>query len=88
MDLQGDDGNFEDLLIQSIAEFIQMESVEPQLSSPDTVTYDGRMAVISSETIQSSSTLIVSEAEEFDSVESSKSSAIQSLRWSYEEESP
>ncbi|KAI3459889.1 hypothetical protein Pfo_016552 [Paulownia fortunei] len=90
-DLQGDDGNFENLLIQSIAEFIQMEAVEPQFSSPDSVSYDGRMAVISSKTFQSSSDLIVSEGEEFgasNSVQTSKSSTLQSLRSAYEDENP
>ncbi|KAH6809323.1 K+ uptake transporter 3 [Perilla frutescens var. frutescens] len=88
-DLQGDDGNFENLLIQSIAEFIQMEAVEPQFATPDNVSYDGRMAVISSQN-SGSSTLIVSN-EEFDggdSIQSSKSLTLQSLRSAYDEENP
>ncbi|KAL9144274.1 hypothetical protein ABFS82_14G285900 [Erythranthe guttata] len=91
MDLQGDDGNFENMLIQSIAEFIQMEAVvEPQLSSPDSFSYDGRMAVISSENLNSSSNFVVSEAgEASNSVQSSsKSSTLQSLRSDYEDENP
>ncbi|KAK4489075.1 hypothetical protein RD792_004869 [Penstemon davidsonii] len=90
-DLQGEDGNFENLLIQSIAEFIQMEAVEPQFSSPDSVSYDGRMAVISSRTFQSGSSLIVSEVEEFgssNSIQSSKSLTLQSLRSAYDDENP
>ncbi|KAK4436639.1 Potassium transporter 4 [Sesamum alatum] len=90
-DLQGDDGNFENQLIQSIAEFIQMEAVEPQFSSPDSVSYDGRMAVISSRSFQSGSSLIVSETEEFgvsDSIQSSKSLTLQSLRSAYDDENP
>ncbi|KAK4345297.1 hypothetical protein RND71_035473 [Anisodus tanguticus] len=47
-DIQRDDGDFEDLLIQSIAEFIQMEAVEPQLSSSETPSLDGRMASLRS----------------------------------------
>lgn len=46
-DIQRDDGNFENQLIQSIAEFIQMEAVEPQLSTSENTSFDGRMAVIS-----------------------------------------
>ncbi|KAL2492077.1 Potassium transporter 4 [Abeliophyllum distichum] len=68
-----------------------MEAVEPQFSSPDAASYDGRMAVISSRTIQSSSTLIVSEAEDFgsiNSIQSSKSLTLQSLRSAYSDENP
>lgn len=89
-DLQGDDGNFENLLIQSIAEFIQMEAVEPQFATPDSVSYDGRMAVISS-VGSGSSNLIVSNEDEFngdDSIQSSKSLTLQSLRSAYDEENP
>ncbi|XP_073281237.1 potassium transporter 4-like [Primulina huaijiensis] len=90
-DLQGEDLHFEDQLIQSIAEFIQMEAVEQQISSPDPVSYDGRMAVISSRSFQSGSSLIVSEEEEFgtsSSIQSSKTLTLQSLRSSYEDENP
>ncbi|KAL0452869.1 UNVERIFIED_CONTAM: Potassium transporter 4 [Sesamum latifolium] len=90
-DLQGDDGNFENQLIQSIAEFIQMEAVEPQFLSPDSVSYDGRMAVISSRSFQSGSSLVVSETEEFglsNSIQSSKSLTLQSLRSAYDDENP
>ncbi|KAK4349356.1 hypothetical protein RND71_032111 [Anisodus tanguticus] len=88
-EIQRDDGDFEDLLIQSIAEFIQMEAVEPQLSSSETPSLDGRMAVISKKAIQSTSTLIVSE--DFgmrDSIQSSKSLTLQSLRSAYADENP
>ncbi|KAL8482744.1 hypothetical protein ACS0TY_025695 [Phlomoides rotata] len=91
-DLQGDDGNFENQLIQSIAEFIQMEAVEPQFSTPDSTSYDGRMAVISStRTFESGSSLVVSEVEEFggsDSIQSSKSLTLRSLRSNYDDENP
>ncbi|KAL7145712.1 hypothetical protein ABFS83_07G105900 [Erythranthe nasuta] len=93
-DMQGDDGNFENQLIQSIAEFIQMESVEPRFSSPDALSYDGRMAVVSaSRTFESVSSLIVSEVEEcgdsnFDSIRSSKSSTLRSLSLGHDEENP
>ncbi|KAK9272065.1 hypothetical protein L1049_002434 [Liquidambar formosana] len=90
-DIQRDDGNFENQLIQSIAEFIQMEAVEPQFSSSESSSFDGRMAVISSRTLQSSSSLIVSEQEDFDvsnSIRSSKSISLQSLRSVYDDENP
>nr|XP_016516052.1 PREDICTED: potassium transporter 4-like [Nicotiana tabacum] len=89
-DIQRDDGNFEDLLIQSIAEFIQMEAVEPQLSSSESPSFDGRMAVISTRSVQSGSTLLVSE-EDFgisNSIQSSKSLTLQSLRSAYDDENP
>ncbi|XP_030539497.1 potassium transporter 4 [Rhodamnia argentea] len=88
-DIQRDDGDFENQLIQSIAEFIQMEAVEPQFSSSETSSLDGRMAVISTRTVQSTANLVVSEVEEFDlSIQSSKSSTLQSLRSAYESENP
>lgn len=88
-DIQRDDGDFENQLIQSIAEFIQMEAVEPQFSSSETSSLDGRMAVISTRTVQSTASLVVSEVEEFDlSIPSSKSSTLQSLRSAYESENP
>ncbi|KAK1361287.1 Potassium transporter [Heracleum sosnowskyi] len=90
-DIQRDDGNFEDLIIQSIAEFIQMEAVEPQLSSSDNTSLDGRMAVISTRTAQSGSSLIVSSQESSsssNSIKSSKSLTLQSLRSAYVDENP
>uniref|UniRef100_A0A162A9W9 Potassium transporter n=1 Tax=Daucus carota subsp. sativus TaxID=79200 RepID=A0A162A9W9_DAUCS len=90
-DIQRDDGNFEDLIIQSIAEFIQMEAVEPQLSSSENTSLDGRMAVISTRTAQSGSSLIVSAQESSgssNSIKSSKSLTLQSLRSAYVDENP
>lgn len=90
-DVQRDDGNFENLLIQSIAEFIQMEAVEPQFSSSDNASFDGRMAVISTRSIESTSSLIASEQEDLgasDSIQSSKSLTLQSLRSAYDDENP
>ncbi|OMO99248.1 potassium transporter [Corchorus olitorius] len=90
-DIQRDDGNFENQLIQSIAEFIQMEAGEPQFCSSESSSYDGRMAVISTRTIQSSSSLIVSEVEDFtisNSIQSSKSLTLQSMRSAYDDENP
>lgn len=88
-DIRRDNGDFENHLIQSIAEFIQMEAVEPQFAGSESSSLDGRMAVISTRTIQSTSTLVVSEIEEvMDSIQSSKSSTLQSLRSAYEFESP
>ncbi|KAK4387864.1 Potassium transporter 4 [Sesamum angolense] len=88
-DLLGDDENFENLLIQSIAEFIQMEAVG-LVTSPE-MAYDGRMAVISSRTIQSTTSLTVTEEDEDGArppIPTSKSSTLHSLRMSYEEENP
>ncbi|KAE8723376.1 Potassium transporter 4 [Hibiscus syriacus] len=85
-DIQRDDGDFEDRLIQSIAEFIQMEAGEPQVCSSESSSNDGRLAVISSRTVQSSSSLIVTENEDYggiESIQSSKSQTLQSLRSAY-----
>ncbi|KAG9128924.1 hypothetical protein Leryth_009655 [Lithospermum erythrorhizon] len=62
--------------------FIQMEAVEPQASGSEAGSFDGRMAVISTKDIQSTSSLIVSE-EDYgvnNSIQSSKSLTLQSLR--------
>ncbi|XVE67596.1 hypothetical protein DITRI_Ditri09bG0000600 [Diplodiscus trichospermus] len=88
-DIQRDDGDFESQLIQSIAEFIQMEAGEPQFCGSESSSYDGRMAVISTRSIHSSSSLLVTEIEDFsgsNSVESSKSLTLQSLRAAYDDE--
>ncbi|CDP19088.1 unnamed protein product [Coffea canephora] len=90
-DIQRDDGNFENLLIQSIAEFIQMEAVEPQFSSSDNASFDGRMAVISTRNVGTNSSLVVSERDDSDeivSVQSSRSLTLQSLRSAYDDENP
>uniref|UniRef100_A0A2N9I167 Potassium transporter n=1 Tax=Fagus sylvatica TaxID=28930 RepID=A0A2N9I167_FAGSY len=90
-DIQRDNGDFENKLIQSIAEFIQMEAVEPQFSSSESSSFDGRMAVISTRTLQSSSSLMVSEIEDVDvsnSIQSSKTLTLQSLRSVYDDENP
>ncbi|RWR86907.1 potassium transporter 4-like protein isoform X3 [Cinnamomum micranthum f. kanehirae] len=68
MDIQKDDGNFENQLIQSIAEFIQMESNYSPLTSSDSSPMDGRMAVISARPGRSITNLIVSEEEDDDDV--------------------
>uniref|UniRef100_A0A7C8Z885 Potassium transporter n=3 Tax=Opuntia streptacantha TaxID=393608 RepID=A0A7C8Z885_OPUST len=89
-DIPRDDGDFENLLIQSIVEFIQMEAVEPQFSGSESSSYDGRMAVISTRAAQSSSSLIVCEhddADVGDTMQSSRSLTLQSLRSVYEDES-
>ncbi|KAF7819327.1 potassium transporter 4 [Senna tora] len=90
-DIQRDDGDFENQLIQSIAEFIQMEAVEPQFSSSESSSLDGRMAVISTRSLESTSTLIVSEHEDVSmdfSIPSSKSVTLRSLQSLYDDESP
>ncbi|XP_043704889.1 potassium transporter 4-like [Telopea speciosissima] len=91
-DIPRDDGDFENHLIQSIAEFIQMEAVEPQLSSSESSSLDGRMAVISTRSLQSTLSLVISEQEEdyglSTTIQSSKSATLQSLRTAYEDENP
>ncbi|KDP41880.1 hypothetical protein JCGZ_26898 [Jatropha curcas] len=90
-DIQWDDGNFEDKLIQSIAEFIQLEAVEPQFSSSESPSLDGRMAVMSTRSVQSSLSLVVTEQEYMsvdESVPSSRSLTLQSLRSVYNDETP
>ncbi|XP_071716415.1 potassium transporter 4-like [Rutidosis leptorrhynchoides] len=85
-DIQRDDGNFENQLIQSIAEFIQMEAVEPQFSSSENTSFDGRMAVIST---RSNATLIVSEQlDSAGAIQSSKSLMLRRLRSEYDDENP
>ncbi|XP_074294372.1 potassium transporter 4-like isoform X3 [Silene latifolia] len=89
-DTPRDDGEFENLLIQSIAEFIQMESVESRYSGSDSSSFDGRMAVISTRAADATSSLIISEQDEHDINEitqSSRSLTLQSLRSIYEDES-
>ncbi|KAJ0244688.1 Potassium transporter 4 [Hirschfeldia incana] len=89
-DIQREDGDFENQLIQSIAEFIQMEAGELQTSASESQSYDGRMAVLSSHKSLANSVLTVSEVEEYDDEttgrQSSKSATLQSLRSVYEEE--
>ncbi|KAI3825440.1 hypothetical protein L1987_06927 [Smallanthus sonchifolius] len=86
-DIQRDYGNFENQLIQSIAEFIQMEAVEPQLSTSENTSFDGRMAVIST---RSNATLVVSDQLDStgSSTQSSKSLMLQRLRSEYDDENP
>lgn len=90
-DVQRDDGNFENQLIQSIAEFIQMEAEEPQFSSSES-SLDGRMAVISTRNVESSTNLIISVQEEdigsSSSIQSSKSLTLQSLQSVFDEDNP
>lgn len=90
-DIQRDDGDFENLLVQSIAEFIQMEAEEPQFSTSESSSIDGRMAVISTRTIQSSSTLMATEQEGLgvsNSFQSSKSLSLPGLLSAYDDENP
>lgn len=91
-DIQRDDGDFENQLIQSIAEFIQMEAVEPQFSGSESSSLDGRMAVISTRCLQSSLSMAVSEQEDpgvsSSIIQSSKSPTLQSLRSVYDDENP
>ena len=89
-DVQRDE-DFENQLVMSIAEFIQMEAEESSSGSYD-ISTEGRMAVIrTSERLGTS--LVVRDAEENGLGEStflrsSKSETLQSLQSLYEEESP
>ncbi|KAG0496632.1 hypothetical protein HPP92_001323 [Vanilla planifolia] len=90
-DVQKDDDNFEDHLVMSIAEFIQMEAEEPGSSGSVDGSFDGRMAVV--RTSERRSALVVRDAdgdtkEESTTVRSSKSDTLQSLQSLYEHESP
>lgn len=90
-DIKKDDGDFENHLIQSIAEFIVMEAAESQFSSSEASSLDGRMAVISTRSLESTSSLIVSELEDFgvdDSIASSRSSTLRRLQSTYDDENP
>ncbi|KAG4912651.1 hypothetical protein JHK84_053106 [Glycine max] len=91
-DIQRDDGDFENHLIQSIAEFIQMEALQPQFSSSEaSSSLDGRMAVISSRNYDYASSLVVSEHEDIGvdmSVPSSRSATLQSLQSVYNDDTP
>lgn len=64
MDIQKDDSDFENQLIQSIAEFIQMESNYSPFTSSDSSPMDGRMAVISARPGRSVTNLIMAEEDE------------------------
>uniref|UniRef100_A0A7N0URN9 Potassium transporter n=1 Tax=Kalanchoe fedtschenkoi TaxID=63787 RepID=A0A7N0URN9_KALFE len=89
-DIQHDDENFEDQLIQCIAEFIQMEAAEPRLSESSSV--DGRMAVLSSSrNFESSSSLIIEEVEDFTvsvQIQDRTSVSLQSVQSAFEDETP
>lgn len=90
-DVQKDDYNFEDHLVLSIAEFIQMEAEESRSSVSCDGSPEGRMAVV--RTSERRSGLIVRDADDGApsasvSVRSSKSETLQSLQTLYEHESP
>lgn len=90
-DIKKEDGDFENHLIQSIAEFIQMEAVEPQFSSSETTSLDGRMAVIGARNLESTSSLIVSEHEDAgldDNIPSSRSITLRHLQSTFDDETP
>ncbi|XP_058778968.1 potassium transporter 4-like [Vicia villosa] len=90
-DIKRDDGEFENHLIQSIMEFIQMEAVEPQFSSSDSSSFDARMAVIGTRSLESTPTLIASEQEDVDideSIPSSRSITLRRLQSTIEDENP
>ncbi|KAI3958437.1 hypothetical protein MKW98_011125 [Papaver atlanticum] len=90
-DIHRDHNDFENQIIQSIAEFIQMEADVSQFSNSRTASSGGRTAVISIRSVESTSSLIVTEQLELEinaSIQSSESSTFQSLRSVYEEENP
>lgn len=87
-DIQKDDNDFENQLILSIAEFIQMEAEESQSTSYDN-SPDGRMAVISAP-VRSSMRMVIADEDDnvVGSIPSSKSPTLQSLQSMYEMDSP
>lgn len=91
-DIRHDDGNFEDQLVQSIAEFIQREASEPRLSCSESSTVDGRMAVISSSRkFESSSSITVEEVEGFtinSHIQDTGSLSMQSVQSAFEDDIP
>ncbi|CAL5185503.1 unnamed protein product [Lathyrus oleraceus] len=90
-DIKRDDGEFENHLIQSIMEFIQMEAVEPQFSSSDSSSFDVRMAVIGTRSLESTPTLIASEQDDVDideSIPSSRSITLRRLQSTIDDENP
>ncbi|XP_058092857.1 potassium transporter 4 isoform X2 [Magnolia sinica] len=92
MDIQRDNGDFENQLIQSIAEFIQMEADNtPQFTSTESSPVDGRMAVISARADRQSTSLIVSELEDYNlspTIRSSRSPTLQRISPMFEDGAP
>jgi KUP system potassium uptake protein len=87
-DIPKDDNDFENRLILSIAEFIQMEAEESQSTSYEN-SLDGRMAVISTP-VRSSMRMVIADEDDnaAGSIPSSKSPTLQSLQSMYEMDSP
>ncbi|KAJ9559355.1 hypothetical protein OSB04_013969 [Centaurea solstitialis] len=85
-DIPKDDKNFENQLTQSIAEFIQMEAVGPQSPNSEGSSFDGRMAVISTRSMESRPALIISD--QANPTQTMRSSRLKVLRCSYDEERP
>ncbi|KAL6003525.1 Potassium transporter 4 [Asimina triloba] len=86
MDIQKDDGNFENQLIQSIAEFIQMEADNAsQFTSSESSPVDARMAVISARADKLTSNLIVSEEEDLSPTTTTRSPTLQRISPVYED---
>jgi len=87
-DIPKDDNDFENRLILSIAEFIQMEAEESQSTSYEN-SLDGRMAVISTP-VRSSMRMVIADEDDnaAGSVPSSKSPTLQSLQSMYEMDAP
>ncbi|XP_039042754.1 potassium transporter 4-like [Hibiscus syriacus] len=78
-DIQRDNGDFENQLIQRIAEFIKLEAEDPHY-------HDGRMVVTSSTSIRS---IIITEEDDIidsSTIQSSESSILHSLESVYDEE--
>lgn len=87
-DIPKDDNDFENRLILSIAEFIQMEAEESQSTSYEN-SLDGRMAVISTP-VRSSMRMVIADEDDnaAGSIPSSKSPTLQSLQSMYEMDAP
>lgn len=85
-DIQRNDDDFENLIVQNIAQFFPMEAMEQDDSDSETFLLDGRMAVVNAESMPSGSSLIISEHEDI-SISSSRSASWRSLQ-SVNDENP
>ncbi|WOL11971.1 hypothetical protein Cni_G20735 [Canna indica] len=86
-DVQKDDDNFENLLVLSIAKFIQMEAEESSSGSYDT-SPEGRMAVIQPTDTARTSLVMTDVDEAAWNARSGRSETLRSLQSQYEQESP
>lgn len=92
-DIQKNDVDFENQIVQSIAQFVLMEARERQSSGPEMSPVDGRITVVSSENKHSDSSLIMTELEDGDvdaSISTGRSFSMGTVSFQsvYEDENP